>query len=66
MAGAGAISSPGIVCFHGLNAACCNLNWLSPRSVAFKLDIVYSDSPSSLYSFCVYGVLGSYPPAIRA
>ena len=23
-------------------------------------------SPSSLYSFCIYGVLGFYPPAVRA
>ena len=26
-------------------------------TVAFKLDTVYSDSPSSIYSFCLYGVL---------
>ena len=29
-----------------------------PWTVAFKLDTVYSDSPSSLSSFCTYGVLG--------
>ena len=31
-----------------------------PRTAAFKLDTVYSDSPSSLYSFCIYGVLGFF------
>ena len=30
------------------------------RTVAFKLDTVYSDSPSSLYSFCIYGMLGFF------
>ena len=35
------------------------------RTVPFKLDTVYSDSPSSLYSFCIYGLLGFFWPAVQ-
>ena len=37
-----------------------------PWTVPFKLDTVYSDSPSSLHSFCNYGVLVFFPPAVQA
>ena len=39
-----------------LNVACCN----PIRTVTVKPDTVNSDSPSSPYSFCIYGVLGFF------
>ena len=51
----GAISSPlWVVHLDELNAVSCNPTWLSPDK---RLQAGYSDSLSSLYSFCVHGVL---------
>ena len=60
--GAGAISSPQVVSRPSRRIECSMLQYKPalPPTVAFKLDTVYSDSPSSLYSFCMYSMPGFF------